>query len=98
MKFMITWKIQTGCYKTAAERFLSTGAPDTAGMKTLGRWHAPASYTGWHLVEGDPAAVAELHAGWADVLELDITPVIEDSEAGSSIAKALKKQGSVQQK
>jgi hypothetical protein len=60
MKFMITWKIPTASYKVAAERFLSTGALDVAGMKTLGRWHAPASYAGWHLVEGDPVAVAEL--------------------------------------
>jgi hypothetical protein len=35
----------------------------------------------------DAAAVAEFHAGWADLLELQITPVIEDSEAGSRIAK-----------
>jgi len=39
----------------------------------------------------DAAAVAELHAGWADVLELQITPVFEESEAASSIAKAFKK-------
>jgi Protein of unknown function (DUF3303). len=91
MKFMITWRIPVGCYKAAAERFLSTGAPDAAGMKTLGRWHVPASYSGWHLVEGDPVAVAELHAGWADVLELEIAPVLDDSEAATGIAKTLKK-------
>jgi hypothetical protein len=35
MKFMIAWKIQPGCYKAAVERFLSTGAPDPSGLKTI---------------------------------------------------------------
>ena len=87
MKFMIAWKIPPGCYKAAAERFLKTGAPSPAGLKTIGRWHAPGSSCGWHVVEGDVTLLAELEAVWADLLELQITPVIEDAEAASSIAK-----------
>ena len=87
MKFMVAWKIPPGSYKPAAERFLKTGAPAPAGLKTLGRWHAPGSAYGWHLVEGDVTALAELMAIWADLLELQITPVTEDAEAASSLAK-----------
>jgi hypothetical protein len=91
MKFMIAWKIQPGCYRAAVERFLSTGAPDPKGIKTIGRWHAPGSSRGWHLVEGDLTAVAELEAMWLDVLEVRITPVMEDQQAASGIAKVYKK-------
>src|ERR1035438_8283782 len=87
MKFMIAWKIPPALYKAAIERFLNTGAPDPTGVKTIGRWHTPGSFYGWHVVEGDAAGVAELEAMWGDLLELQITPVIEDAEAASSLAK-----------
>ncbi|MGP8243392.1 MAG: DUF3303 domain-containing protein [Bryobacteraceae bacterium] len=88
MKFMVAWKIPPGCYKAAVERFLSTGAPNPEGVKTIGRWHAPGSACGWHVVEGEAAAVAQLEAAWGDLLETQITPVIEDGEAAASLAKA----------
>lgn len=91
MKFMIEWKIPPGHYKSAVERFLTTGAPNPAGVKTIGRWHTPGSSCGWHVVEGDATGVAELEAVWGDLLELRITPVIEDAEAASSLAKVHKK-------
>lgn len=91
MKFMVAWKIPPGCYKAALDRFLSTGAPDVPGVKTIGRWHAPGSAHGWHVVEGDAAGVAELEAFWGDLLETQITPVIEDAEAASSLAKGRSK-------
>jgi Domain of unknown function (DUF3303) len=87
MKFMVAWKITPGCYKAAIERFLSTGAPDPKGLKTIGRWHAPGSAYGWHVYEGTAVAAAELAAVWGDLLEFQITPVIEDAEAASSLAK-----------
>jgi len=87
MKFMVAWNIPPGGYKAAVERFLSTGAPDPKGLKTIGRWHAPGSAHGWHVVDGDATALAELMATWGDLLETQITPVIEDEEAGSSLAK-----------
>ena len=87
MKFMVAWKIQPGCYKAAVERFLSTGAPNPKSVKTIGRWHAPASSYGWHVVEGKAAGVAELEAVWGDLLEIQVTPVIEDGEAASTLAK-----------
>jgi hypothetical protein len=90
MKFMVAWKIPPGCYKAAVERFLRTGAPNPEGLKTIGRWHAPGSAYGWHIVEGDAKAVAEAGGVWGDLLETQITPVIEDDEAASSLAKVPK--------
>ena len=88
MKFMVEWKIPPSSYKAAAERFLSTGAPTPSGLRTIGRWHAPGSASGWHVVEGDAAAVAELMAMWLDVLEAKATPIIEDDDAATSLVKA----------
>ena len=87
MKFMITWKISPGAYKPAIEQFLATKAPPPAGLETVGRWHAPGSNYGWHLVQGDVAALAQHTAEWADVCELEMTPVIEDDAAATSLSK-----------
>jgi hypothetical protein len=67
------------------EQFL---ASVPAGAKTLGRWHAPGSSLGWHLIAADDLTlVAEHVAEWADVLEIDVYPVIEDAEAGTAAQK-----------
>jgi Domain of unknown function (DUF3303) len=92
MKVMIVWRTQPGKYQTAVENFLRTGAPLPAGIKSAGRWHVPGSTLGWHLVEGnDLGAVAQHVAEWADLLEIETYPVIEDAEAASAASKVFKK-------
>jgi hypothetical protein len=87
MKFMITWKASPANYKAAVERFLKTGAPAPSGMKTIGRWHTAGSGRGFHLVEGSDAALAELNAEWADLLDLEVVPVVEDGVASEIATK-----------
>jgi len=87
MKTMIVWRTVPGKYKAAVDIFLKTGAPLPDGVKALGRWHVPGSILGWHLMEGDPAIIAEHVAVWADLLELEIHPVIEDDAAGAAAQK-----------
>lgn len=87
MKFMTTWRIPPGNYKTSVEIFLEGGAPLPDGLKRIGRWHALGSNLGWHLMEGDPVLVAEHVAEWADLLEIDVSPVLEDEDAGTAAAK-----------
>ncbi|HMK21162.1 MAG TPA: DUF3303 family protein [Terriglobales bacterium] len=49
------------------------------GFKTVGRWHVLGSILGWHLLEGDDATLLARHvAEWAEVIELEVNPVIED--------------------
>lgn len=38
-------------------------------------------------MDGDPAVIAEHVAEWADVLELEVYPVIEDDAAGAAAKK-----------
>jgi hypothetical protein len=87
MKFMITWKASPANYKIAVKRFLKTGAPAPKGLKTIGRWHSAGSSRGFHLVEGSDAALAEINAEWADLLELEVLPVVEDDVAGAVAKK-----------
>ena len=91
MKIMIVWKTVPGRYKAALEEFLRTGGPIPPGASSVGRWHTPGSTLGWHLVEGDLTAVAQHVAEWADVLECEVYPVIEDAEAAIAAKKALGK-------
>ncbi len=61
------------------------------GLTSLGRWHAPGSGYGWLLVETENAvALAQHMAEWASMLDLQITPVIEDEEAASAASKVYK--------
>jgi hypothetical protein len=88
MKFMVTWKVAPEDFPKAAERFLSTGSPMPQGVSMIGRWHAPGSTSGFLLVETDDlTALAEHAAEWSDVLAAEVTPVLDDAEAGAAIAK-----------
>ena len=87
MKYMLTWKLPIGSYQTVIETYLKTGAPAPAGVTLLGRWHVPGTVAGWALVEGDAGAVASYVAEWAGLAELEVSPVIEDAEATSSLSK-----------
>lgn len=91
MKIMIVWKTAPGSYKPAVENFLRTGGPLPQGLKRLGRWHVPGSILGWHLVEGDLALVAQHVAEWANLIEIEVYPVIEDADAASAATKVFGK-------
>jgi hypothetical protein len=61
------------------------------GLTSLGRRHALGSGYGSLLVEIDDAvALAERMAEWANLLELDISPVIEDKEAAKGASRVYK--------
>ena len=87
MKYMMSWTIRPAFYKAAVARFLSTGAPLPEGMKLIGRWHAAGSTYGWLLVEGSIEDAYEHASEWGDLLEIQVTPVVEDAEAGAIVAK-----------
>jgi hypothetical protein len=92
MKIMVVWRAVPGKYKAAVEQFLSTGGLPPAGAKSLGRWHVPGSMLGWHLVEADDmTAVAQHTAEWADLLDLETYPVIEDAAAAAAAKKVFSK-------
>ena len=92
MKFMSTWTFQGGMIPDAATRFLAgEGTPDP-GTTLLGRWHNADLSGGFALYEtNDPAALYRGALKWADLLEINTVPVIEDADAGAALANQYKK-------
>ena len=77
--------ISSSTYNEGMLHLVETGGPAPDGVTTLGRWHAPGSKTGFHLVEGNPADVTKLTSQWASLVDLNITPVVDDDEASEGL-------------
>ena len=91
MKFMSTWTMIPGTVPEAVERFLAGEAAPQQGVTLLGRWHSVDCSGGFALYETDnPAALHKGAAKWADLLELNTVPVVEDAEAGANLASVFK--------
>jgi hypothetical protein len=92
MKFMSIWTLSPGTIRETVDRFLAGEGAPAEGVTLLGRWHNVDCSGGFALFETNNAVA--LHQGaakWSDVLEISITPVIEDAEAGPSLAAVFKK-------
>jgi hypothetical protein len=88
MKFISTWSLRSRMYKSATTRFLENGGKPPEGIRTIGRWHYADGSGGVHIFECDNAQViSEFVQEWADVLEIEIRPMVEDAEAGAAMAK-----------
>lgn len=87
MKFMVTWSTQAANQKEAIARFLKTGGGPPAGVKMVGRWHTAGG--GVVLAEtNDAKAIYEWTGQWSDLLEFNVTPVLDDAEAAEVFKKA----------
>ncbi len=90
MKFMLTfkWTPDTKSRAEAVSRFLKTGGKPPEGATLLGRWTRADFSGGYDLLESDdPKALFEFALQWSDVMQLEITPVLEDEVAGPILAK-----------
>lgn len=86
MKFLTTWKTQTGTFNATIARFLETGGAPPPGIRMLHRVHGM-NGTGVVVSESDdPKAMFQWVAQWADVIELNVTPCLEDADAGAVLA------------
>ncbi|WJR81280.1 DUF3303 family protein [Bradyrhizobium sp. NP1] len=86
MKYISHWKLPQGTVNAAIKRFLETGGSPPEGVKMLGRWHGM-NGEGFAISESsDPKAMYQWYAQWIDVLDLKVTPCVEDAEAGPILA------------
>jgi hypothetical protein len=86
MKFLVKWKIPCATRVTAEKRFLETGGAPPAGVILIGRWHGA---SGWGIAVAESTDAKALYAWtqmWNDVLELEVTPCLDDAEGGEVIA------------
>ena len=92
MKFMLTWRTRPGLYKTAFRQFLETGGPPPKGVKQVARYHVPGSVLGWHVLEtNDMTALAEHVNHWGDLIDIELNPIVEDSQAAEAAARVFGK-------
>ena len=83
MKFMLTFTIKPEAKSRdeAIARFQKTGGQPPKGAKLLGRWTAADFSGGFDLIESDDVkALTEFALMWSDLIELRLTPVIEDAQ------------------
>ena len=56
-----------------------------------GRWHSLSASRAFLLAEtDDPTAIYRWVAGWADLIDFEVHPVIEDEQAAPILEQALK--------
>jgi Protein of unknown function (DUF3303) len=88
MKVLSKWAVRPGAHREAVNRFLAGGGLPPEGVTLLGRWHKVDTSGGFSLYEtNDPAALFASAAAWAELLEIESSVVVEDSDAAPALAK-----------
>jgi hypothetical protein len=82
MKYISTWKLPPNLIDAAVKKFLETGGAAPEGVKMQGRWHGMNGAGVAIFESNDATAIYKWYAQWANVMELSITPCVEDAEAG----------------
>lgn len=86
MKYIVSWTFPTAFVRESTERFLKTGGAPPAGVKVIGRWHGM-NGTGFAIAETtDAKALYHWYSEWSDVLAIQVTPCLEDADAGAVLA------------
>jgi Protein of unknown function (DUF3303) len=88
MKYLVQWHLsEPSAVRSAAERFLKTGGKLPEGVKLVGRWFGT-NGKGCLVVEAsDPKQVFEAVTEYAEFMQIEATPAIEDQEAGEVLGK-----------
>ena len=93
MKFMLqfSWKPDAKTRDEAIARFRETGGLPPKSAKLLGRWTRADFGGGFDLIETDDAqALAEFSLMWSDLMQLEITPVLEDGPLAEVLQRVRK--------
>jgi Domain of unknown function (DUF3303) len=93
MKFMLTFKTTPDRAKRdeAIQRFLKTGGQPPKGAKLLGRWTAADFSHGFDLLESDDVKpLTQFAVEWNDLMEQQITPVVEDRDLAEILTSTVK--------
>jgi hypothetical protein len=91
MKFMLTfsWAPDPETRAEGIARFQKSGGIPQ-GVTLLGRWTRADLSGGFDLLETDDAKkLAEFAYTWSDLMDLEITPVLEDQELGQALQNAV---------
>lgn len=79
MLFLVEWILRPETRDEVVQRFKETGGAPPNGVKLMGRWHSLTQSNGVAIAESsDPGAMAKWALDWSDVMEMEITPVVDD--------------------
>jgi len=87
MKFMVSWRVHDAKRHDALKTFAQMTAQDDQAdlgenIKLIGRWHDLQKFTGVAIAEtDDPQAIASWILNWNGMLDIEVTPVLDDEEA-----------------
>jgi hypothetical protein len=92
MKFMITFEMHPDqrhdAYKTFAQMTAADDEADRGGVQQIGRWHDLGAARGVVICESDDLGAVQAWAmNWNTVLDVEITPVLDDDEARATLKK-----------
>lgn len=88
MKYLVQWELsEPSTVRSAAERFLKTGAKAPKGATQLGRWFG-LNGKGCAVYEAsDTKPLFELVSEWQEFMQIEATPVLEDGDAGEIMGR-----------
>lgn len=86
MKYLLIWNLPHGTFKATVARFLETGGAPPKGVEMLGRWHGMSGQGVAIMESSDAKALYEWRNQWSDLLEMSLTPCLEDADAGAVLA------------
>lgn len=83
MKYLIQYRFEPAMQPAIAARFLDNRGAPPSGVTMLGRWHGM-NGQGVTVVESDDEKAMYLwHLQWADLMQIDTTPCVDDPVAGT---------------
>ncbi len=78
MKYLLHWKLPLAEFSSSATQFLETGAMPPPGLDFVGRWGGLPG-EGFAIADcEDPAEVDRYQSRWGDLVDLEVTPYVED--------------------
>ena len=87
MKYMVTWSIAPENLNAVLERWRTENPLPGEGAKMIERWHIMGTGQGFTLMEvTDPAAMARYNMAWADLVDLEIVPVMDEAETAAALS------------
>ncbi|NNG17446.1 MAG: DUF3303 family protein [Gemmatimonadales bacterium] len=86
MKFLVSWRVHEDERHNTLQAFSQmTSDDDKADMgdniRLIGRWHDLVQFSGLAICEtDDPSAVHKWILNWNNVIDAEVTPVLDDEE------------------
>ena len=94
MKFMVNWRVHEDKRHEALKVFAGMSDDDAAAefgdVNVIGRWHDLVGFTGVAIAETEnPASLNAWLIQWNNIVDIEVTPVLDDNEAREFGRKAL---------